>query len=156
VKRLPADKSVFDLFGIDLEKGTVRGLEGPSERAAKTQIGSRYKDSPEAFVRLAKWHQDHRVGLTVASFAVAIVGTAILVRVASAPSAAADVGARLVVHTPRGEPGRLRASASLAGKVIAVLPAGTEVAVLGAAPSWYRLSTPKGDGWMHSDIVRAA
>ena len=155
MSRLANEKSVFDLFGVDLEHGSIAALP----RTHKTEVRSRYKYASERMIRFVKWRQDHGTAITVASFVTAIVGTAVIVRIASAPPATTplvNAGARLTVHTPRSEPGRLRAAPSLSAKVLALVPSGAEATVLGTAPSWYKLSTPKGEGWMHADIVRAA
>ncbi len=142
------------------------------DRNAKTQVSSRWAGKPDAWVRLVKWHQEHRTAVMVASYAAAIVGTAWLVRrssgsstpapssapSSSASSSSAAIGSTLVIHTPKGQPGRVRESASLRARIVAILPAGTRVEVLGeSSPDgerWYNVRTSKGTGWIHSDILK--
>lgn len=142
--------SIFNMFGIDVDKGTVRGAES--------------KPQPNKARRLL-----HVVGGVVT--AGVVVGGAYLLFgrekapvPAPAPNPAAATmaaGAKLVVTTPKGQPGALRASAGKASAMVALLPKGTTVTVSGPAVTvsgyrWYPVTSPKGSGFMHSDILQAA
>jgi hypothetical protein len=73
-------------------------------------------------------------------------------------STPAAFGASLTVTTPRNEPGRLRAKPSLRATILAYIAAGTKVEVMSTSSPddqrWYQVKTPKGVGWMHSDILQ--
>ena len=144
--------------------GASIGYRSPAEREAAA-VNDAVRRA-ETGMRWAKWRREHGTALGLGGVAVVVLGTAWLLSTATkseaappAPSSSppAAVGARFTVHTPRGEPGRLRASAGLTSPVVALIPRGTEVSVLDVAMvgdhRWYQIPHPEGrrvDALRHS------
>jgi hypothetical protein len=129
-----SEQSIFDRFGVDLDEA---------------------KDKVKAIPK--EWSKTKIAVATVGSVALPI-GLWLLLRTPCAPCAEHGDGAKLVVKTPTGGHGNLRAAPGIKSRKVTEIPNGASVHVLGSALDggrrWYNVDAGEGrTGWMHSDIL---
>lgn len=154
-----SDESIFAMFGIDLEAGTVapKGRKGDRTMGALGKWWSGRTDPEKAGLVAGG------VGLVSGVLGTLLLSHAVNGGATNAPaplapsSATAHPGARLVVKTPRGQGGIARKSPGTGSAPIGTVNEGAVVTVEDAAmlgrTRWYKVASTAGEGWMSSDIL---